>query len=133
MWTADGTFVNERMVADGFGEAVRYEPNDRYIERLRTAETSARDAGRACGRRAPRRHRRRRMSRPGAAVRAAIPPTPTCASHRHHRPGLRRHLPPPVPRPAARPAPLGRQRRRRAGLRVRLTDTGLRSPRHATI
>lgn len=46
IWTADGAFVNEQMVADGFGEAVLYEPNDRYIDRLRAAEVLARDAGR---------------------------------------------------------------------------------------
>lgn len=47
LWNDEGVFVNEQMIADGHAEAVLYEPNDRYIDSMRTAESRARavDAG----------------------------------------------------------------------------------------
>lgn len=42
--TADGTFVNEAMVADGFARAVEYEPNTRFTSQMRDAEASAKAA-----------------------------------------------------------------------------------------
>jgi micrococcal nuclease len=45
VWTADGTFVNEEMVRSGFATVVLYEPNHRYIDRMRAAEERARSAG----------------------------------------------------------------------------------------
>jgi micrococcal nuclease len=41
LWTDDGEFVNLAMVRSGLAEAVLYEPNDRYIERMRRAERQA--------------------------------------------------------------------------------------------
>ncbi|MGH3344833.1 MAG: thermonuclease family protein [Carbonactinosporaceae bacterium] len=46
LWTRDGTFVNREIVRRGFGEAVLYEPNDRYIDAMRAAEVRASAAGR---------------------------------------------------------------------------------------
>jgi len=46
VWTADGTFFNEAAVRAGHARAVLYEPNDAYIERLRAAESEARQAER---------------------------------------------------------------------------------------
>lgn len=42
--TADGTFVNEVMVADGFARAVEYEPNTRFTRQMQDAETQAKSA-----------------------------------------------------------------------------------------
>jgi micrococcal nuclease len=42
----DDTFVNERLVADGFASAYTYPPDVRYAEVFRAAEASARVAGR---------------------------------------------------------------------------------------
>jgi micrococcal nuclease len=44
LWNDEGVFVNEQLVADGHAEAVLYEPNDRYIDRMRAAESRARAA-----------------------------------------------------------------------------------------
>lgn len=46
LWTEDGVFVNEELVRLGYARAVLYEPNDRYIDRIRAAEREARDADR---------------------------------------------------------------------------------------
>lgn len=46
LWNHQGRFVNLEMVRAGAAEAVLYEPNDRYIERLREAERRARAEGR---------------------------------------------------------------------------------------
>ena len=46
LWTADGMFFNLEIVRRGHARAVLYEPNDAYIELIRTAEADARDAGR---------------------------------------------------------------------------------------
>lgn len=46
VWNRQGRFVNLEMVRAGAAEAVLYEPNDRHIERLRTAEQRARAEGR---------------------------------------------------------------------------------------
>lgn len=47
VWLADGTLLNERLVHDGLVNAKLYLPNDRYWERLQTAERHAiaRDRG----------------------------------------------------------------------------------------
>ncbi len=54
VWTADGDLVNLRLVRQGYGRAVLFEPNDAHIERMRRAEAEARAAGRglwgACSR-----------------------------------------------------------------------------------
>lgn len=42
VWTGDGTFVNRAIVAAGHAEAVRFEPNDRYWDVLRSVESEAR-------------------------------------------------------------------------------------------
>ncbi|MGH8870231.1 MAG: thermonuclease family protein [Actinomycetes bacterium] len=44
VWSADGTFVNERLVRTGHARAVLFPPNDRYIARMRGAEHAARSA-----------------------------------------------------------------------------------------
>jgi micrococcal nuclease len=44
LFTADGTFINLLLVAEGYAEAVLFEPNDRYVNDLRAAEQTARDA-----------------------------------------------------------------------------------------
>ena len=53
LWTADGEFVNLELVRQGFATAVLFEPNDRYIDLMRRAESQARSEGRglwgACG------------------------------------------------------------------------------------
>lgn len=45
VFTADGTFINYELVAQGYAEAVLVEPNDRYYDDLVTAERAAQDAG----------------------------------------------------------------------------------------
>jgi micrococcal nuclease len=45
LWTDDGTFVNRAIIRAGHGHAVAYEPNVRYAEVLRAAESRARAAG----------------------------------------------------------------------------------------
>ena len=45
LFTADGTFINYELVAQGYAEAVLVEPNDRYYDDLVTAERAAQDAG----------------------------------------------------------------------------------------
>jgi endonuclease YncB( thermonuclease family) len=53
LWTEDGRFVNEAMVARGYARAVLFRPNDAYIDRLRAAEDAARASRRglwaSCG------------------------------------------------------------------------------------
>lgn len=44
LFTADGTFINLELVAQGFARAVLFEPNDRYWNELRAAERAAQDA-----------------------------------------------------------------------------------------
>jgi micrococcal nuclease len=46
VWLADGTFLNERLVVEGYATAVLFRPNDLYIARMRAAERTARSAGR---------------------------------------------------------------------------------------
>lgn len=46
VWTDDGDFFNEQVVREGHARASLYEPNDRYIGRIRTAEAEARAQGR---------------------------------------------------------------------------------------
>ncbi len=46
VWTEDGAFFNEFAVRHGHAEASLYEPNDRYIDRMRRAERQARNADR---------------------------------------------------------------------------------------
>ena len=46
LWLEDGTFVNLRLVAEGYATAYRYPPNVRHAERFRDAERLAREAGR---------------------------------------------------------------------------------------
>lgn len=45
LWTPDGTFVNLALVAEGFAEAIRVEPNTARFDDLRRAEFEAIDAG----------------------------------------------------------------------------------------
>ncbi len=42
LWTEDGRLVNLTLVRRGFARAVLFEPNDRYIVRMREAESEAR-------------------------------------------------------------------------------------------
>jgi micrococcal nuclease len=42
LWTTDGVFVNLELVRQGYAEAVLFEPNDEYIDRMREAEQQAR-------------------------------------------------------------------------------------------
>jgi micrococcal nuclease len=57
VFTVDGGFFNLQAVRRGYAEAVLYEPNDRYIQRMRAAEAEARAAERgqwgACGKGGP--------------------------------------------------------------------------------
>jgi len=46
LYAADGTLINLELVAQGYAEAIRVEPNDRYWPELQAAERAARDAGR---------------------------------------------------------------------------------------
>lgn len=43
LWDFEGQFYNEKAVAEGNARAVLFPPNDRYIDRMRRAETSARE------------------------------------------------------------------------------------------
>jgi micrococcal nuclease len=45
LWTDEGMFFNLEMVRHGLARAVLFEPNDAYIDLLRTAEAVAQDAG----------------------------------------------------------------------------------------
>lgn len=45
LWTEDGTFVNLALVAEGYAEAIRVEPNTSRFDDLRDAERSAMHAG----------------------------------------------------------------------------------------
>ena len=45
-WDFEGEFYNEKAVAEGYARAVLYQPNDLYIDRIRQAENSARQAQR---------------------------------------------------------------------------------------
>ncbi|MCY4023336.1 MAG: thermonuclease family protein [Anaerolineaceae bacterium] len=45
---ADGVFVNEVLVRDGFAENFVWEPNTRFADRFRALEAEARAAGRGC-------------------------------------------------------------------------------------
>lgn len=45
LFTADGTFINYELVAQGYAEALLVEPNDRYSDDLVVAERAAQDAG----------------------------------------------------------------------------------------
>lgn len=44
VWDFEGEFYNEKAVAEGHARAVLFRPNDRYIDRMRTAEEVAKDA-----------------------------------------------------------------------------------------
>lgn len=46
LFTADDTFINLELVAQGYAEAVLFEPNNRYWDDLRDAQRSAQEAGR---------------------------------------------------------------------------------------
>lgn len=45
LFTADGTLINYQLVAQGYGTAVVFEPNDRYWDDLREAERAAQRDG----------------------------------------------------------------------------------------
>jgi micrococcal nuclease len=45
-WDFEGEFYNEKAVAEGHARAVLFRPNDRYIDRMRRAEVSAKDGKR---------------------------------------------------------------------------------------
>jgi len=45
LYTSDGTLINYELVAQGYGTAVLFEPNDRYWDDLRAAERDAQSAG----------------------------------------------------------------------------------------
>lgn len=45
LFTGDGTLINYELVAQGYGTAVLFEPNDRYWDDLRAAERDAQSAG----------------------------------------------------------------------------------------
>lgn len=42
LWTDDGRFINEELVAAGMAVVLVYPPNVKYVERLRTASAEAR-------------------------------------------------------------------------------------------
>ncbi len=44
LWDFEGEFYNEKAVAGGHAKAVLFEPNDRYIDRIRRAELSAKQS-----------------------------------------------------------------------------------------
>lgn len=46
VWLDDGTFLNERLVSEGYARVVLFEPNDRHITVMRAAERRAREARR---------------------------------------------------------------------------------------
>jgi micrococcal nuclease len=46
VWTGEGRFFNEEAVRQGYARVVLYQPNDRFIQTLRAAETEARRARR---------------------------------------------------------------------------------------
>jgi endonuclease YncB( thermonuclease family) len=48
IYLPDGTFVNERLVRDGWAEAVEYRPDTRHTARFRELEVEAARAGRGC-------------------------------------------------------------------------------------
>ena len=41
IWNESGTFVNMQMVANGYAEAIRVQPNDSYFTELKAAENAA--------------------------------------------------------------------------------------------
>jgi micrococcal nuclease len=43
-WDFEGEFYNEKAVAEGHAKALMFQPNDRYIDRIRRAEASARES-----------------------------------------------------------------------------------------
>lgn len=43
VWDFGGDFYNEKAVAEGHAKAVLFRPNDRYIDRMRRAELTARE------------------------------------------------------------------------------------------
>ncbi|MDD9955710.1 MAG: thermonuclease family protein [Anaerolineaceae bacterium] len=45
---ADGVFVNEALVREGFAENFVWEPNTRFVDRFRALEAEAQSAGRGC-------------------------------------------------------------------------------------
>ncbi|MBG0820733.1 thermonuclease family protein [Planomonospora sp. ID91781] len=45
VWGATGTFVNRNLVRFGYGRAVLYKPNDRYIDLMRAEQAKARRDG----------------------------------------------------------------------------------------
>lgn len=45
LFASDGTLINYELVAQGYGTAVLFEPNDRYWSDLRAAERAAQSAG----------------------------------------------------------------------------------------
>jgi len=45
---ADGVFVNEALVREGFAENSVWEPNTRFADRFRALEAEAQSAGRGC-------------------------------------------------------------------------------------
>nr|WP_281364419.1 thermonuclease family protein [Microcella alkalica] len=46
LYAADGTLINLELVAQGYAEAIRIQPNDRFWHELQAAERAARDADR---------------------------------------------------------------------------------------
>lgn len=46
VWLSDGTFLNELLAEEGYGEAVLFPPNDRFHARVDAAAARARAAGR---------------------------------------------------------------------------------------
>ena len=44
LWTADGVFINETLVAEGHAEGLRIPPNTRYSAQFADAESAAREA-----------------------------------------------------------------------------------------
>ena len=69
VWSAKGAFVNYNIVRTGNGKAVLYEPNDRYIDAMREAESQARSERRGLWRACA-------APKPAAAGPAAPRPSP---------------------------------------------------------
>jgi micrococcal nuclease len=43
VWTKDKTFVNERMLTDGYAVLFTFQPNSRYVDLFRKAQRTARE------------------------------------------------------------------------------------------
>lgn len=80
VWTEDGTFLNQKLVQEGYAKAVLFRPNDKYWPLMQAAQTSA------------------KASDKGLWKACAPKPAPTTAKPTTHAPP-----PPPPPAPSTDP------------------------------